>query len=51
MSTIEPQQVLGDMTVDPNLKTQANFGEPDFSTLDEPIKDTIVRISFINFLL
>ena len=38
----DAQNVHGEMTVGPNLRNQANLGEPDFNTLDEPIKDTIV---------
>ncbi|XP_014219120.1 protein YIPF6 [Copidosoma floridanum] len=43
ISAVDPQHVQGDMTVGPNLRSQASLGEPDFSTLDEPIKDTILR--------
>lgn len=34
--------VEGEMNI-PTAKT-ATLGEPDFNTLDEPIKDTIVRL-------
>ncbi|XP_011498827.1 PREDICTED: protein YIPF6 [Ceratosolen solmsi marchali] len=43
LSAIDPQHVQGDMTIGPNLRSQASLGEPDFNTLDEPIKDTILR--------
>jgi hypothetical protein len=43
LSVIDPQHVQGEMTVGPNLRNKATLGEPDFNTLDEPIKDTIVR--------
>lgn len=33
--------VEGEMTI-PSPKTSATLGQPDFNTLDEPIKDTIV---------
>lgn len=42
ISAVDPQNVQGEMTVGANLRNQANLGEPDFNTLDEPIKDTIV---------
>lgn len=38
---MDPQHVEGDMTVE-NARQRANLGEPDFNTLDEPIRDTIV---------
>ncbi|KAJ8673947.1 hypothetical protein QAD02_005209 [Eretmocerus hayati] len=41
--SVDPQYVQGEMTVGANLRNQATLGEPDFSTLDEPIKDTILR--------
>lgn len=47
---VDPQNVHGEMTVGANLRNQANLGEPDFNTLDEPIKDTIVWHIFIYFL-
>lgn len=39
----DAHNVEGEMTVGPT-RQNANIGEPDFNTLDEPIKDTIVRI-------
>lgn len=33
--------VEGEMNI-PAAKTKATLGQPDFNTLDEPIKDTIV---------
>ncbi|KAF7996354.1 hypothetical protein HCN44_001986 [Aphidius gifuensis] len=39
---MDPQHVEGDMTVE-NARQRANLGEPDFNTLDEPIRDTIMR--------
>ncbi|KAH0539906.1 protein YIPF6 [Cotesia glomerata] len=39
---IDPQNVEGEMTVG-STRQQANLGEPEFNTLDEPIKDTILR--------
>lgn len=38
---VDPQHVEGEMTVTGN-RQKANIGEPDFNTLDEPIRDTIV---------
>lgn len=40
MYTVDPQHVEGEMTVGDRPK--ANIGEPEFNTLDEPIRDTIV---------
>ncbi|KAG7203780.1 hypothetical protein KM043_013801 [Ampulex compressa] len=37
----DPQNVEGEMTIGAKQKT--NLGEPGFNTLDEPIKDTILR--------
>ncbi|XP_063983009.1 protein YIPF6 isoform X1 [Diachasmimorpha longicaudata] len=39
---VDPQHVEGDMTVE-STRRRANIGEPDFNTLDEPIRDTILR--------
>lgn len=47
---MDPQQVEGDMTVE-NARQKANLGEPAFNTLDEPIRDTIVRKRKINLTL
>lgn len=41
MYGIDPQNVEGEMTVG-SVQQRANLGEPDFNTLDEPIRDTIV---------
>ncbi|XP_015523657.2 protein YIPF6 [Neodiprion lecontei] len=38
---VDPQHVEGEMTV--GTRQKANIGEPDFNTLDEPIRDTILR--------
>ncbi|KAL7286093.1 protein YIPF6 [Trichogramma pretiosum] len=43
MIAVDAQNVQGEMTVGPSLRNQATLGEPDFSTLDEPIKDTVLR--------
>lgn len=40
--SIDSHNVEGEMTVGPS-KQNANIGEPDFNTLDEPISDTILR--------
>ena len=37
---VDPQHVEGEMTV--GTKQRSTLGEPEFNTLDEPIKDTIV---------
>lgn len=37
----DPESIEGEMTV--GVKQKTNFGEPDFNTLDEPIKVTILR--------
>lgn len=43
--------VEGEMNIPVNKNTQ-NIGKPDFNTLDEPIRETIVScIAFLNFLL
>ncbi|XP_029050447.1 protein YIPF6 [Osmia bicornis bicornis] len=41
MEYADSQNVEGEMTV--GAKQKSNLGEPDFNTLDEPIKDTILR--------
>lgn len=38
--------VEGEMTVPQNQNT-AKIGEPDFNTLDEPIRDTIVSYNVV----
>lgn len=37
----DPESVEGEMTV--GVKQRSNLGEPDFNTLDEPIRATILR--------
>ncbi|XP_012252149.1 protein YIPF6 isoform X2 [Athalia rosae] len=37
----DPQHVEGEMTV--GSRQKSNIGEPDFNTLDEPIRETILR--------
>lgn len=44
MTGMDPTHVQGEMTVGANMRSQATLGEPEFNTLDEPIKDTIVNI-------
>ncbi|XP_035738047.1 protein YIPF6-like [Vespa mandarinia] len=39
--TVDPQNVEGEMTVGP--KQKSSLGELEFNTLDEPIRDTILR--------
>lgn len=39
--TVDPQHVEGDMTI--GVRQKATLGEPEFNTLDEPIRDTIVN--------
>lgn len=41
MYTVDPQNVEGEMTIGP--KQKSNLEEPEFNTLDEPIRDTILR--------
>jgi len=43
---VDPQHVEGEMTV--GTKQRPALGQPEFNTLDEPIKDTIV--SFVFFI-
>lgn len=40
---IDPQNIEGEMTIG-STRQKANLGEPDFNTLDEPIRDTIVSL-------
>lgn len=42
--------VEGEMTV-PQQQNNAQIGQPDFNTLDEPIKDTIVSWNWSNLFL
>lgn len=42
MEYADPQNVEGEMTV--GAKQKSNLGEPEFNTLDEPIRDTIVSL-------
>lgn len=37
----------GDMSVPMGRRNTSQPGQPDFNTLDEPIKETIVRIVFM----
>lgn len=41
--TIDPENVEGDMSSNQSPRQNQNIADPDFSTLDEPIKDTFVR--------
>lgn len=41
---VDPQQVEGEMTI--GTRQKSVLGEPEFNTLDEPIKDTIVSVTF-----
>lgn len=43
--TMDPQNIEGDMTI--GSKQFTNLNEPDFNTLDEPIRDTIVSVSSV----
>lgn len=38
--TVDPQHVEGEMTI--GTRQKSTLGEPEFNTLDEPIRDTIV---------
>lgn len=38
--TVDPQHIEGEMTI--GTKQKSTLGEPEFNTLDEPIKDTFV---------
>lgn len=40
MEYADPQNIEGELTV--GAKQKSNLGEPEFNTLDEPIRDTIV---------
>jgi len=42
MYAVDPQHVEGEMTV--GTKQRSALGQPEFNTLDEPIKDTIVSV-------
>jgi hypothetical protein len=39
--------VEGDMTVPSSKKNQKQGNEPEFNTLDEPIRDTVVSVVFL----
>ncbi|XP_071868140.1 protein YIPF6 [Bombus fervidus] len=41
MEYADPQNIEGELTV--GSKQKSNLGEPEFNTLDEPIRDTILR--------
>lgn len=45
---VDPQHVEGEMTV--GAKQRSTLGEPEFNTLDEPIKDTIVSGLYFSLL-
>lgn len=44
--SLDPQNVEGEITVGP-MRQNTNIEGPEFNTLDEPIKDTIVRIGIL----
>jgi len=46
---VDPQHVEGEMTV--GIKQKSTLGEPEFNTLDEPIKDTIVSMHCCFYLM
>jgi hypothetical protein len=46
---VDPQHVEGEMTV--GMKQKSTLGEPEFNTLDEPIKDTIVSMHCYFYLM
>lgn len=49
--TVDPQHIEGEMTIGTKQKS-TTLGEPEFNTLDEPIRDTIVSVyCFILLLL
>lgn len=41
--TVDPQHIEGEMTIGTKQKS-TTLGEPEFNTLDEPIRDTIVSV-------
>lgn len=41
---VDPQHIEGEMTVGTKQKS-STLGEPEFNTLDEPIRDTIVSVT------
>lgn len=45
---VDPQHVEGEMTV--GTRQKATLGQPEFNTLDEPIKDTIVSMRWLLLL-
>jgi len=45
---VDPQHVEGEMTI--GTKQRSTLGQPEFNTLDEPIKDTIVSVLYFVFL-
>lgn len=47
--TVDPQHIEGEMTIGAKQKS-TTLGEPEFNTLDEPIKDTIVSVYCILLL-
>lgn len=40
--TVDSQHIEGEMTI--GTKQKSTLGEPEFNTLDEPIKDTFVSV-------
>lgn len=46
--TVDPQHIEGEMTIGTKQKS-TTLGEPEFNTLDEPIRDTIVSVYCIYF--
>lgn len=45
MYTVDPQHIEGEMTI--GAKQKSTLGEPEFNTLDEPIRDTIVSVYIV----
>lgn len=41
--------VEGEMSIPSTAKSGGKLGEPDFNTLDEPIRETIVCFSFYHY--
>lgn len=49
MEYADPQNIEGELTV--GAKQKSNLGEPEFNTLDEPIRDTIVSKKKIFYVI
>lgn len=49
MEYADPQNIEGELTV--GAKQKSNLGEPEFNTLDEPIRDTIVSKKKIFYII